>query len=123
MALIKDTLFKGFPANYWTVLKRYEDRFLNKTHVVIGLYSSKEFYESVKNTPQWESSVLEVREMWLEGISLTRKKVYELIKKSVMVEQSTYEHGVDPENPDIAILKPVVINTETNFFATAEDDL
>jgi len=123
MALIKDTLFKGFPANYWTVLKRYEDRFLNKTHVVIGLYASKEHYLSVKNTPEWERSVLEMREMWLEGISLTRKKVYELIKKSVMVEQFTFEHIVDPEKPDTTTIKPVVISTETNFFATAEDDL
>jgi len=123
MALIKQKLHKGFPANYWTILKRYEDKFSNRTHLTIGLFLNKEHYESVKGSPEWESHTLEVKEVWVEGIDLTREELYEKIKIPAPVEQVNHVTIPDPENEGKFITTQENTTVETNFFADAEDDL
>ena len=123
MALIKDTLFKGFPANYWTILKRYEDKLSNSTHVTVGLFKSKEYYLSIKDTPEWYQGLLEQRELWAPGIDLTREELYAILKISKPTISILTTIEPDPEDSEQVITVQKETEIETNFFADAEDDL
>jgi len=115
MALIKKSNWKGFEAEYWTIVRRMEDKFQNNTNVELALFKDKVTYEGVKNSPQWGTCLLTTRSVTVQGIDHTREELYNVVKEP----KPGSRYIQDAFNFDPPVTEPV----ETNFFADAEDDI
>jgi len=114
MALIKKTNWKGFDADYWTIIRRMEDKLQNNTHVELALFKDKATYEAEKHTLQWGSLLLTTRSVVVEGIDHSREELYNRVKEP----SPRFEYVQDP-----VTYETLRQQHETNFFADAEDDL
>lgn len=77
MALIKTITLKGYDYNYWTIINFQSDKPSNQTEVILGLFKSKEYYQSLSYK---FDDIVSNKRVRIVGYDLKLEQIYPLVK-------------------------------------------